>query len=718
MQNSSIYAGALVKLQKNERGFHEIIFDHSSGSANTFNKATLNELKLAVDALYADTELKGVLMKSAKDGFVLGADVTEFLDLFKSPDAELESWLWSTQELFSRIDDLPVPSVALINGFALGGGFEVTLAATFRIAEIKAKVGLPETKLGIFPGWGGTVRLSRIIGADNAIEWVAGGKHYSSAEALKVGAIDAVVAPDVLYRAGLDLLEDANSGKIAWKERQKLKSQPLLLNKTEATMTFQTSKAFVGAQAGSNYPAPMVAIDCMEKGAALLRNEALKIETQGFVKVAKTPQAAALVGIFLGDQWVKKQAKKMTAAAQPVKTAGVLGAGIMGGGIAYQSASSKIPVVMKDIREASLDLGMKEASKLLEKRVEKGQIKVSDMADQLSKIRATLSYDDMKEVDIVVEAVVENEKVKAQVLGDLEKVVKPGTIIASNTSTISINKLAKNLNNPENFCGMHFFNPVHRMPLVEVIRGEKSSEKAIATTVAYAQAMGKTPIVVNDCPGFLVNRVLFPYFGGFTYLMRDGVDFQRIDKVMEKFGWPMGPAYLLDVVGIDTAHHAQEVMSAGFPERMKYSFKTVIDLQYEAGRYGQKNGKGFYNYTQDAKGRSVKAVDPEIANFLKPATTGQVQVTDEEIVERMMLPMLLECSRCLEDKITGTPIEVDLSMLYGLGFPPFRGGIMKYADSLGAKKIIALGEKYSKISTLYQPTEQLKKMAADNKTYY
>lgn len=715
---NTLFNGSTVQLFKTDKGFHEVVFDNKTAGANTLNIATITDLKKAIDLIAQDTELKGVLFRSGKDNFILGADITEFTELFKKSDAELESWLWNTQELLCKIEDLPVPTLSAINGFSLGGGYEVTLATTFRLAATNAKIGLPETKLGIIPGWGGTVRLSRLIGADNAIEWIASGKHYSATDALKNGAIDGIIAPDKLISSALEMLEDAATGKLDWKERQKNKTAPLTLNKVESTMAFETSKAFVGAMAGPNYPAPLVAIEGIQKGATLPRNEALKFEMQGFMKVAKTPQAQSLIGIFLGDQWVKKQAKSLSKQAAPVKSAGVLGAGIMGGGIAYQSASSKIPVVMKDIREPALDLGMKEAAKILEKRVEKGQLKTAEMAHVLSTIRPTLTMDELKEVDIVVEAVIENEKIKSQVLADLEKSVKPGAIITSNTSTISINRLAKNLKNPENFCGMHFFNPVHRMPLVEIIRGEKSSEKTIATAVAYAGAMGKTAIVVNDCPGFLVNRILFPYFGGFMMLMRDGADFTKVDKVMEKYGWPMGPAYLLDVVGIDTAHHALDVMSQGFPDRMKYDFKSVIDLQYEAGRYGQKNSKGFFTYSQDQKGRPVKAVDPEMQSFLKPAVKNTLSFTDDEIIERMMLPMIFEASRCLEEKIVASAVEVDLSVLYGLGYPPFRGGVMRYADSLGASKLVELGAKYASLGKMYEPTHQIKEMAKSGKSFY
>jgi 3-hydroxyacyl-CoA dehydrogenase/enoyl-CoA hydratase/3-hydroxybutyryl-CoA epimerase/enoyl-CoA isomerase len=296
--------------------------------------------------------------------------------------------------------------------------------------------------------------------------------------------------------------------------------------------------------------------------------------------------------------------------------------------------------------------------------------------------------------------------------------VEEGTIIASNTSTISITELATALKKPENFCGMHFFNPVHRMPLVEVIRGEKTSDDAIAKTVKYALQMGKTPIVVNDCAGFLVNRVLFPYFNGFNLLIEQGVDYQRIDKVMEKFGWPMGPAYLLDVVGIDTADHAASIIGGAFPERMKLSEKTIVELMHEKKRLGQKNGVGFYKYEKDRKGRPKKVVDPETSDIIKSVVKSQIEVSDEEIIDRMMLPMIFECARCLEENIVETPQEVDMGLLLGLGFPPFRTGALKYADSIGLANLVERSKKYQELGKMYDPTEGVLKLASENGTYY
>ncbi|WP_231878808.1 3-hydroxyacyl-CoA dehydrogenase NAD-binding domain-containing protein, partial [Oleiphilus sp. HI0125] len=292
------------------------------------------------------------------------------------------------------------------------------------------------------------------------------------------------------------------------------------------------------------------------------------------------------------------------------------------------------------------------------------------------------------------------------------------TILTSNTSTISIDLLAKNLKRPENFCGMHFFNPVHMMPLVEVIRGEKTSEETIATTVAYAQAMGKTPVVVNDCPGFLVNRILFPYFGGFAALMRDGADFQRVDKIMEKFGWPMGPAYLLDVVGMDTANHGGEVMAEGYPDRMGKDFKTAIDVMFEAGRFGQKNDKGFYAYELDRKGKQKKVVDESVYDMIKPVVASSNEFTDEEIIERMMVPLCIETVRCLEDGIVDTAAEADMGLIFGIGFPPFRGGALRYIDSIGIEEFNKIADKYADLGALYTPTEGMREMAKTGKKFF
>ncbi|QQD21858.1 fatty acid oxidation complex subunit alpha FadB [Venatoribacter cucullus] len=713
-----IYEGKAITVNMIEGGIAELKFDLQGDSVNKFNRVTLEDLQAAVAAVQGNSDVKGVLVTSGKDVFIVGADITEFGDAFKKSEEEIAAWVAQANVIFNAFEDLPVPTLTAINGIALGGGFEMCLASDLRVMSDKAKVGLPEVKLGLMPGFGGTVRLPRVIGADNAIEWICMGAENRADKALKDGAVDAVVAADKLREAAVAMLQSAIAGELNWQARREEKKAKLKLNAMESMMVFETAKGFVAGQTKGQYPAPIEAIKTMQKAAGQGRDKALEAEAKGFAKLAKTTESQALIGLFMNDQLLKKKAKVYGKTAKPTKKAAVLGAGIMGGGIAYQSALKGTPIMMKDIAEAGIELGLSEANKLLAKRVEKKRMKPLEMGDVLNRIRPTLSYAEFNDVDTVVEAVVENPKVKKMVLAELEDKVREDTIITSNTSTISIDLLAADLKRPENFLGMHFFNPVHMMPLVEIIRGKKTSEEAVATVVAYATAMGKTPIVVNDCPGFLVNRVLFPYFAGFAGLLRDGADFQAVDKVMEKFGFPMGPAYLLDVVGIDTGVHANEVMAEGFPDRMKADFKSAMEVMYENKRYGQKNGVGFYKYETDKKGKPKKVVDQAAYDLIAPVVAERKEYDAEEIIARCMIPMCIEIARCLEEGIVDTPNEADMGLIFGIGFPPFRGGACRYMDTVGMANFVALCDKYADLGNLYKPTDRMREMAANGESYF
>lgn len=700
-------------------GIVEFRYDAKDGSVNKFDQQTSTEYEQAVSALEARDDIKGLVVTSGKSVFIAGADITEFVGYFQRSQQELESWLYEFNQVFNRFEDLPFPKVAAINGAALGGGCEMTLVCEYRVMGASGQIGLPETKLGIFPGWGGTIRGSRLLGIDNILEAVATAKFYKPDEALKVGFVDAVVADDALVDSAIDLVKKCIKGDLNWQARRQEKLEPVKLNQLEQAMAFNSGKGMIFAKANpKQYPAIALAVEAIEKHANLQRDEAVKVEVAGFAKAAKTPQAAALVGLFLNDQLVKKLAKEHSKEAHDIREAAVLGAGIMGGGIAYQAASKGLPIIMKDIKSEQLELGMSEATKLLSKQVERGKLTPAKMGETLSRIRPTLNYGDFGETDIVIEAVVENPKVKEAVLAEVESLVKEDAILASNTSTISITRLAKALKRPENFVGMHFFNPVHRMPLVEVIRGEKTSEKAIATTVALAQKMGKTPIVVNDCPGFLVNRVLFPYFGAFDLLLKEGVDFVQIDKVMERFGWPMGPAYLIDVVGLDTGVHGAEVMAEGFPDRMKPDYKGGIKHLFENNRLGQKNGVGFYKYEMDKKGKPKKLADEATYELLKAVQTDSRQVDDQEIIDRMMIAFCNETVRCLEDNIVASAGEADMAMIMGVGFPPFRGGPCRYIDQIGVANYVELCNRYAHLGKAYEAPAKLVTMAANGETFY
>ncbi|MEC8428084.1 MAG: enoyl-CoA hydratase-related protein, partial [Pseudomonadota bacterium] len=402
-----IFKGNAITVQMLDGGIAELNFDLQGESVNKFDSKTVSELSEAITALENTKDLKGVLATSGKGVFIVGADITEFVEMFKQgPDAKVDNL---NNENNNRLEELNVPVVVAINGFALGGGLEFCLACDYRVMSTVAKVGLPEVKLGLIPGWGGTVRLPRVAGASTAIEWIASGKEQKPAAALDAGVVDGVVAPEALRDAALQTLQRAIDGKLDYQARREVKKAPLQLNGTESLMAFETAKAFIAGQAGPNYPAPVTAVKCIQKGAGLDRDGALAVESEGFAKVATTSVAQSLVGLFLSDQLLAKKAKDWEKKAdKKVERAAVLGAGIMGGGIAYQSALKGTPIKMKDIAQAGLDLGMSEANKLLSKRVSRGRMTADKMGSILSSIEATLSYDNFDSVDVVVEAVVEN----------------------------------------------------------------------------------------------------------------------------------------------------------------------------------------------------------------------------------------------------------------------------------------------------------------------
>ncbi|WP_328189218.1 3-hydroxyacyl-CoA dehydrogenase NAD-binding domain-containing protein [Marinobacter sp. OP 3.4] len=405
--------------------------------------------------------------------------------------------------------------------------------------------------------------------------------------------------------------------------------------------------------------------------------------------------------------------------ARPVNQAAVLGAGIMGGGITITSAAHGVPVIMKDIAQEQLDLGMKTATSQVNRLVKKEKLTQAQAEEVLATIVPTLEYQGFDRVDGVIEAVVENLGLKHKVLDEVEAAVRDDTLIASNTSSLRIDDISQHMKHPERFVGMHFFNPVPVMPLVEIIQGSRTSDESVSTAVTWALKMGKTPIVVQDCPGFLVNRILTAYTRAFLQLVEEGADFEHVDKSMEAFGWPMGPAYLEDVIGIDTGSHVSDVISAGYPERMPHIENDAFRLMKSKDRLGQKNGKGFYEYTPDDSGRPQKHSSAEAHELIRTIQpNGPKDISVEEIQQRMMLAMITEAVHCLEDRVVNSAEELDTALLMGIGFPREKGGAIRYADSLGAKAILEQCEQYRHLGTQYEPTATILKLAESGGSFY
>ncbi|HHH7444920.1 TPA: fatty acid oxidation complex subunit alpha FadB [Escherichia coli] len=708
-----MYQGQSLRVTLLEDGLAELCFDRQDSAINKFDSGTVAELAQATAAIRAHGGVRGVLLSSAKDSFIVGADIFEFPPLFAGPSEALAAFNAEQNAVFSAFEDLPVPIVAALNGLALGGGFEMLLTADYRMAVSGAQAGLPEVGLGIMPGYGGTVRLPRLVGAATTLDWILSGKPQPTATLLEAGAVDALCNAGSLREQALARLQ-AVAQDDTWKARREAR----LRGRRDDSVDFAALKAEHGKRA-SHYPAPLAVIESVERSLPLARDAALAEENRAFTSLAATPTAQALVQIFINEQSLRKKAKGYTRQAHRLERAAVLGAGIMGGGIAYTSAVRGTPVIMKDIAAAALDTGMGEARKLLAKQVDSGRMPPEKAAAVLDSIQPTLDFTGFSEVDIVVEAIVENLGLKKRVLADVESHLQANAVIASNTSSLSIEAIGSDLQRPQNFAGMHFFNPVPVMPLVEVIKGPATSEETAATVAGYAVAMGKTPVVVKDCPGFLVNRILTAQFVGFVRLIRDGADYLQIDRVMEAFGWPMGPAYLQDVIGMDTSCHVIDVITAGYGERMRLDFAHVIARMVQAGRLGQKSGRGFYRYQADAKGRPQKSIDPEVADLLADVRAERVRdFGDQEIVERMMLPMVIEAALCLEEGVAESAADIDMSLLLGIGFPRHWGGALKYADLVGLPNIVAQCETHRTLGGCYQPTQRMREMAARGERFH
>jgi 3-hydroxyacyl-CoA dehydrogenase/enoyl-CoA hydratase/3-hydroxybutyryl-CoA epimerase/enoyl-CoA isomerase len=708
-----MFQGQSIRVELREQGIVELCFDAQGQSVNKFDERTVDELGAATKSIRESNTARGVLVTSAKEVFIVGADIFEFTSLFAQPEARIEAHIARVNSIFAAFEDLAIPSVAAINGVALGGGLEMALACDARVMSEATQIGLPEVTLGLFPGFGGTVRLPRVAGAQIAIEWISTGRPQNATSALAAGVVEKITPPKEVRTTATDLLASM-IGSGDWRVRRSRRHGAV----NSRGASFQQAKDKL-SQSAVHQPAARSAVELMQQAAGSSRDEALKLEHAAFARIARTQAAASLIQLFINDQAIRKKGREYARIAHKVRRAAVLGAGIMGGGIAYTSATRGVPVLMKDIQQVALDVGIAEARKLLAKQVEAGRMQADRAQAVLADIQPTLDYQGLGSVDVVVEAVVEKMQVKKAVLAEIEPLVGTDTIIASNTSSLSISEMARDLKRPENFVGMHFFNPVPLMPLVEVICGPRTSAQAAATVAGYSNTLGKTAIVVKECPGFLVNRILTPYLLGFLRAVDAGADYLQIDRVMEGFGWPMGPAYLADVVGLDTLAHVLDVISSGFAERMKIDFPDAVHAMVRTSRFGQKNGSGFYRYENDAKGRPRKSIDPQTAQLLANLRSHAFKSFDDaELLERLMLPMMIEAARCLEEGIVESPAEVDMALVLGLGFPRHAGGPLKYADWLGMKHFVTRCAAYAPLGPLYAPTAAMRAAAGTGKRFY
>lgn len=694
-----------------------LTFNDPAKGANILSSAVLDDLEKHLTELEKRKDLAGLIIRSTKPGvFIAGADLREFVQWLDSPPEEVQAFCRRGQTLFARFTKAPFVTVAAIDGVCLGGGAELAVWCDHRLMTDSPKThyGFPEVKLGLYPGWGGTARAPRIIGLSNAVELITGGESIDGAAAYKLGLAVAVVKPEQLDQAAIELVrQEQTSGE--YKQNRERWSQPLAIDDTELAFLGATGSAYIQQQTGGHYPAPLVALEVMLEASSLDVSAACEREAEGFPSLFGSPVNRALLNVFFLQDKNKKDpgVDNPEIKPRPIRSASVIGAGIMGQGIAAANVKRKIPTTLTDVSHEALARGV---SGILEEVAYNKVTKAADAhkAIELSPyINGSTSPAEVAASDLVIEAVIENLDIKQKVYADLEPKLGPETILASNTSTIPISKLAAGLKNPERFCGLHFFNPVRKMPLVEVIRGAKTSDETVATLVAYAKAIGKSPIVVGDGPGFLVNRILLPYMTESVQLLMEGAAVRHIEKCASAFGMPMGPLTLFDVVGIDTAVHAGRVMYAAFPDRV-ITNELLIAL-FKSGKLGQKTGTGFFSY-KNKKGKGEPY--PEFEAMLAERREGERKFSPDELTHRLFFPMLLEATRILDEGLVRDVRDVDLALIYGLGFPPFRGGLLFWADTIGAKKIVELLEPMKKIGKRYEPTPRLLKMAETGEKFY
>jgi len=542
---------------------------------------------------------------------------------------------------------------------------------------------------------------------------ICSGEPVKAQRAKEMGLLFDVVPSERLVEEAVRLIGWARDSGAWRKERQK-KRQPLGLSDEQHSFTFAVARAQVIEKTKGQLPAPVAAVDAIAKGCNLPLDQALKVESELFAPLAGSPISRNLIGIFYMSQRLQKDPGVADVSIQPkpVGRVGVLGAGLMGAGIAGAHTRRGIPVMLLDSIPQALEKGVASIGKLLQSRLAIGRMTQEEIVACLGRLSATANLAAMADRDVVIEAVIENEEAKVALYRELQSILPHDSILASNTSTISITRMAKGVKRPENFAGMHFFNPVDRMQLVEVIRGEKTSDQTVVTLVALAKRIGKTPIVVRDCPGFLVNRILFPYINESLVLLEEGAKPRDIDKAAEAFGMPMGPITLNDLVGLDTALYAGRVVNTAYSDRAKTT--RILDELVSAKRFGQKSGAGFYSYAKGSRGTD----DPAFAAILERCRTGQRDFTQEEIIDRLFLPMLTEASRVLMEGIVRDPGDVDMGLILGIGFPPFRGGLLRWADSLGLGKVLEKLKQYEKLGLRFQPTEQIKRLASEGKGFY
>ncbi len=706
-----------ITVSMHETDIALLSFDMPGKGANILSRSVLDEFSTHLDKLQKRDDLAGLVIASGKPGtFIAGADLREFAASLDVPREEVVAICRRGQSLFARLAECPFVTVAAIDGLCLGGGAELAVWCDRRVLsdQPKTEIGFPEVKLGLFPGWGGTARAPRMIGLSNAVEMITGGDSVDAWAAAAMGLADDVVAVDRLLAASIDMVRSEQvSGR--YREDRKQWSRPLTISDTELGFLGATASALIREKTKGQYPAPQAALEVMLEAAGSDLDAACLLEAQRMSGLFGSPVNRALLNVFFLQERLKKDTGLSGDGIQPGKleTVGIVGAGLMGSGIAAATIKNGLPVILSDAAPDALARGLRNALEEASYNRKLGGTDAARAMELSPLLNVRFADEDLARCDLMLEAVVENAEVKQALYAKIEPRLRPDAVLASNTSTIPITRLAAKLKHPERFCGIHFFNPVRRMKLVEVIRGEKTSDATVVTAVAYAKRIGKLPIVVNDSPGFLVNRLLMQYMNEAQELLCEGVSIRDVDKAATAFGMPVGPILLYDMVGLDTALFAGRTMWEAFPKHVVAS--PVLPALVKAGRLGQKSGAGFFSYDNPKR---QPEPDPKVDAIIAQYHRDNGGATREQITHRLFLPMLLEATRLLEEKIVRDVRDIDFGLIFGLGFPPFQGGLLFWADTIGAAKVVEMLKPFEHLGMRFQPTDYLLEMAKEGRRFY
>jgi len=684
-------------------GICVLTFDRPGSAANIFDRATLEELQQHLDFITMPAaHIKGVVFVSAKRSiFIAGLDLKSVGE--KTSPSEMRELIGLGQGLIDRVATLPVPTVAAIHGAAIGGGFEISLACDYRLAspDRVTKIGLPETKLGLLPAWGGATRLPRLIGLPHALNFILAGKTVAAQPALKLGLVDGLIPAGRLVEAAVKKIGQGKPERPShW-----FVNHPLVV----AAMVMRLRNRLM-QQTRGHYPAVLKAFEVMTRGIRLSISDSLALERDAILELVQTEACRNLIRMFFLQEHAKKFSV-ISRESKPVERVAVIGAGVMGAGIAQWLGARQLPVILRDVNAEQVAKGMAGIAKIYRDGVKRHVFTPREARDGMDKIFPAPDEVPLRHVDMVIEAAVENLELKKKIFQRLDELAGEETILATNTSALPVSDLTATTRHPERVLGLHFFNPVHRMQLVEIIAARHTSPDVLQRAVKFAQSIGKLPVVVKDSPGFLVNRILMPYLVEAGNLFESGAGIAALDGAMLDFGMPMGPMRLMDEVGLDVALHVTETLAAKFSDRM--SIPDCLRKMTAEGLLGRKNGRGFYLH-----GKSKEpALNPRATAFTRNELARLLP--HEALQERMVFLMVNEAARCLEEQIVTGPADIDFAMIMGTGFAPFRGGPLRYADALGAPKLVgAMEHLVDDGAAHFEPCALLRTMARDGRKFY